>query len=384
MNSARPAAPWAIERMLGWVLALGGLVLTLAAGDRVLRTTDEFVLWWSALAFAAVGLIAAIAAGGRVLPLRIVHALGVSAIVVTILAQATVFLGYNGAHPDLLRPWIWALEPIMMCFVALITPLPVTIGYVVLSTLAPALSGLLFLGRVPHEVLLQTPIHLGNAAFVAILIGIRSRLRDRERIEQEGRRSVERGALSQARAERQEELSRLVHDEVLSTLVAATRLPGKPIPELRAAAEVALRVLGAAAAPDAEDGAEEDVCKARQRLVTIASRWIQPADARIDAAIGRLPTLVVSEAGRAMAEALRNSALHADGATTRRVTGVIGPDALRLVVTDDGPGFDVDTVPAERLGVRGSILGRMRKLPGGSATIHSDVSGTRVELEWLR
>ncbi|KQR52370.1 hypothetical protein ASF88_12555 [Leifsonia sp. Leaf336] len=383
MNRLQPADPWAIERLLGWVLALGGLVLTLAAGDRVLRTTDEFALWWSALAFAAVGLIAAIAVGGRVFPLRVVYALGVSAVVATILAQATVFLGYNGGHPDVLRPWIWALEPIMMCFVALITPLPVTIGYVVLSTLAPALSGLLFLGRVPHEVLLQTPIHLGNAAFVAILVGIRSRLRDRERIEREGRRSVERRALSQARAKRRDELSHLVHDDVLSTLVAATRLPGKPITELREAAEVALRVLGAAAIADPEDGAEEDVRDARERLVTIASRWIQPADVRIDAVTGRLPMVVVSEAGRAMAEALRNSVLHADGATTRRVTGVIGAKVLRLVVTDDGSGFDVDAVPAERLGVRGSILGRMRDLPGGSATIHSDASGTRVALEWL-
>lgn len=384
MNGPRSADPWAIERLLVRVLALGGLVLTLAAFDRVLLTTNEFAPWWSALAFAAVGFIAVIAALGHALSGRRLRALAVCAIVAAILAQATVFLGYDGGNPDMLRPWVWALEPIMMCLVALIAPWPVTVGYIVLSTLAPALSGLVFLGRVPHEVLLQTPIHLGNAAFVVIVIGIRSRLRDRERIEQEGHRSAEREARSQARAERQDELSRLVHDEVLSTLVAATRLPGKPVPELRAAAEVALRVLAEAATSGTEETAEEDVSDARERLLAVAERWIPTDDAHIVASLGSLPRAVVSEAGRAMAEALRNSIVHADGAMTRRVMGEIGSDALRIVVIDDGSGFDIEAVPAERLGLRSSILGRMRNLRGGSARIHSGSFGTRIELDWVR
>jgi signal transduction histidine kinase len=384
VNGPRSADPWAIERLLVRVLALGGLVLTLAAFDRVLLTTNEFAPWWSALAFAAVGFIAVIAALGHALSGRRLRALAVCAIVAAILAQATVFLGYDGGNPDMLRPWVWALEPIMMCLVALIAPWPVTVGYIVLSTLAPALSGLVFLGRVPHEVLLQTPIHLGNAAFVVIVIGIRSRLRDRERIEQEGHRSAEREARSQARAERQDELSRLVHDEVLSTLVAATRLPGKPVPELRAAAEVALRVLAEAATSGTEETAEEDVSDARERLLAVAERWIPTDDAHIVASLGSLPRAVVSEAGRAMAEALRNSIVHADGAMTRRVMGEIGSDALRIVVIDDGSGFDIEAVPAERLGLRSSILGRMRNLRGGSARIHSGSFGTRIELDWVR
>lgn len=384
MNGPQAADPWAIERLLDRVLALGGLVLTLAAGDRVLRTTNEFAPWWAALAFAAVGFIAVIAAGGHALSGHKLRALAISAVVATILSQATVFLGYDGGHPDMLRPWVWALEPIMMCLVALMAPWPVTVGYIVLSTLAPALSGLVFLGRVPHEVLLQTPIHLGNAAFVVIVIGIRSRLRDRERIEHEGRESVERGARSEARAERQDQLSRLVHDEVLSTLVAATRLPGKPVPELRAAAEIALRALDEAATSGSEETSEEDVSDARERLIAVAERWIPADDAHIVASFGSLPRTVVSEVGRAMAEALRNSVLHADEATTRRVTGEIGPDALRVVVIDDGSGFDIEAVPAERLGLRSSILGRMHNLRGGSARIHSDSSGTRIDLEWIR
>ena len=47
---------------------------------------------------------------------------------------------------------------------------------------------------------------------------------------------------------------------------------------------------------------------------------------------------------------------------------------------DRGPGFDLDAVPADRRGVRDSIIGRMER-HGGRATVHSTPGhGTEVEL----
>ena len=47
---------------------------------------------------------------------------------------------------------------------------------------------------------------------------------------------------------------------------------------------------------------------------------------------------------------------------------------------DRGPGFDPDAVPADRRGVRESIVGRMER-HGGDAAIHSAPGeGTEVEL----
>ena len=54
---------------------------------------------------------------------------------------------------------------------------------------------------------------------------------------------------------------------------------------------------------------------------------------------------------------------------------------LRLVVRDQGTGFDPDRVSDDRRGVRESIVGRLERL-GGTATIRSKVGdGTEVELE---
>lgn len=55
-------------------------------------------------------------------------------------------------------------------------------------------------------------------------------------------------------------------------------------------------------------------------------------------------------------------------------------DHIRLVVRDQGVGFDLDEVSEDRRGVRESIVGRLQRL-GGTATIRSAVgNGTEVEL----
>jgi signal transduction histidine kinase len=57
-----------------------------------------------------------------------------------------------------------------------------------------------------------------------------------------------------------------------------------------------------------------------------------------------------------------------------------GEDGAEVYVRDRGPGFDPDAVPADRRGVRESIVGRMRR-HGGRALIHSvPGEGTEVEL----
>ena len=53
-------------------------------------------------------------------------------------------------------------------------------------------------------------------------------------------------------------------------------------------------------------------------------------------------------------------------------------------VRDRGPGFDPDAVPEDRMGVRESIIGRMRR-HGGTARLRSvPGEGTEVELEMER
>jgi signal transduction histidine kinase len=78
-------------------------------------------------------------------------------------------------------------------------------------------------------------------------------------------------------------------------------------------------------------------------------------------------------------EALRNAARHAPGAHVFVFADI---DAARaeLFIRDDGPGFEPETVPAERRGLRDAVVGRMAAA-GGNATIDSAPGhGTEVTL----
>jgi signal transduction histidine kinase len=57
-------------------------------------------------------------------------------------------------------------------------------------------------------------------------------------------------------------------------------------------------------------------------------------------------------------------------------------NAVDVYVRDRGPGFDLQDVPDDRLGIRQSILGRMRRA-GGSATVRRGAGGgTEVHLRF--
>jgi signal transduction histidine kinase len=80
----------------------------------------------------------------------------------------------------------------------------------------------------------------------------------------------------------------------------------------------------------------------------------------------------------AMAAALENVRLHA-GTDRAEVTIGTTDRALTVLIVDAGAGFDEHTVPADRLGVRESIRGRLQRV-GGVARIWSNASGTTVML----
>ncbi|MDQ4501801.1 PspC domain-containing protein [Sinomonas sp. ASV322] len=80
---------------------------------------------------------------------------------------------------------------------------------------------------------------------------------------------------------------------------------------------------------------------------------------------------------QAAREAMLNAVRHAGGPVS--VYAEASRDAIDVFVKDRGPGFELDAVPEDRLGVRESIVGRMRR-HGGEATIVSGPDGTEVRL----
>ena len=76
-------------------------------------------------------------------------------------------------------------------------------------------------------------------------------------------------------------------------------------------------------------------------------------------------------------EAMLNAARHAGGAVS--VYLETGARGIELSVTDRGPGFRLDQISEDRLGVRESILGRMRRA-GGNAAVRPGPGGTGTEI----
>lgn len=89
------------------------------------------------------------------------------------------------------------------------------------------------------------------------------------------------------------------------------------------------------------------------------------------------------EVAAAAREAMLNAARHAGGEVSVYIEGTAG--GVDVYVRDRGPGFSLDAVPGDRLGVRESILGRLRRV-GGLATVRPGAGGvgTEVHLHYAR
>jgi signal transduction histidine kinase len=83
-------------------------------------------------------------------------------------------------------------------------------------------------------------------------------------------------------------------------------------------------------------------------------------------------------------EALLNAARHAGEAGPIRLYAEVEDDRVEAFVRDRGPGFDPAAMPADRRGVRDSIVGRMERA-GGRVEIRSiPEGGTEVGLSVRR
>ncbi|WP_237565294.1 ATP-binding protein [Ornithinimicrobium cavernae] len=86
--------------------------------------------------------------------------------------------------------------------------------------------------------------------------------------------------------------------------------------------------------------------------------------------------------GQALVNALREAMLNAvrHGAPPVSAYVEVGTGSVEAFVRDHGEGFDPEDVPADRLGVRESIMGRMQR-HGGTARVRRLEQGTEVSLE---
>ncbi|WP_017593425.1 ATP-binding protein [Nocardiopsis potens] len=194
-------------------------------------------------------------------------------------------------------------------------------------------------------------------------------VRERDRERRERIRSQERA-----------ELAAHIHDSVLHTLTLIQRRASDPR-EVQRLARVQERALRSWLYQRPAD-AESTVKAALERVAAEVEEEHGVPIEVVCVGDGEMDDAVHAEL-RAAREAMVNASKYA-GTDTVSVFGEVEPDEVLVFVRDRGDGFDLDAVPEDRMGVRGSIIGRMER-HGGSARIRTAPGeGTEVQLRMPR
>ncbi len=183
---------------------------------------------------------------------------------------------------------------------------------------------------------------------------------------------------ARVREEQRAEIAAHLHDSVLQTLALIQNRAGasSEVARIARAQERELRDwLFAADEPVAADLATE--------LRRVAASIELDFAARIDVVSAGVPDGLAS-AGTASApllaaarEAMLNAARHAGGDVSVYIESL--PASTDVFVRDRGPGVDLRALPADRLGIRESIVGRMMRA-GGTATVRPGAGGVGTEV----
>jgi signal transduction histidine kinase len=170
-----------------------------------------------------------------------------------------------------------------------------------------------------------------------------------------------------------------LHDSVLQTLALIQRQAGDPkaVTALARRQERELRQwlygesLGSATLAEALSGEiidVEDRHGVDVELVTVGDCELTPE---------------VTAVVRAAREAMVNAAKHS-GADRVDVYAEVDPELVSVYVRDRGKGFDLASVEEDRMGVRGSIVERVKRAGGRAIIRTAPGEGTEVRLELPR
>lgn len=177
----------------------------------------------------------------------------------------------------------------------------------------------------------------------------------------------------------------IVHDSVLTTLLTAARAYTAEAKEIAATmAGNAIGYLRDAVAVSPDSDAHVSGAALAGRVESAASTMSQPIRVRVaDVRTSSLPLPAAEALYSAAVQAMVNSLQHAGPGVDRWVEVRGGDDgALEIEVGDAGRGFDLASVPNERLGVRVSIVERVASA-GGRADVRSAAgAGTRIAMRW--
>ncbi|HEY9523791.1 MAG TPA: PspC domain-containing protein [Thermopolyspora sp.] len=257
----------------------------------------------------------------------------------------------SGAVRQVRRTWVRTGFGLLLVFVG-------ATGFLAASgELARARPGLAFTGVVVGGILVIA------APWITVLMRELQNER-RERIRQEERAEV----------------AAHVHDSVLHTLTLIQRNAGDPREVARLARSQERELRNWLYQPKAD--ADATMAAAVRRVAAevedehgVPVEIVCVGDCELNPALGAML--------QAARQAMVNAAKYA-GAPVVSVYAEVETDEVTVFVRDRGKGFDMDAVPADRMGVRESIIGRMER-NGGTARVKTGPGeGTEVMLNMKR
>ncbi len=346
-------------------------------------------LWWS-----IPGTVAVFASGiaiGVAGVMKSVRAIQITTTVALLVFLATIALwplAWNGGLIDDAHGlWFVQFNGLPALAAALIWRVPRSLLYLVAVVVVAAFDN--YLVRTPA---VSSPL-LTEMAFAwgfclvpvaAALMGFRTaRLLDHTRDQAYG--IARAAAAAQAVATERTRFNALTHDGVMATLLAAARQGNSPTVTAQAQSTIDnLHRLDAEFVVADDLGPRASAAVIRNSIAEVDQSIPTIVDGA-DSADGDsgYPPEVVRTVAAAAAEAARNTVRHAARAAGRHAHVTFSPGSITVTVSDDGPGFDTRAVPAHRMGIAVSIVGRMAGLAGGSADVESTPGrGTVVTLRW--
>jgi signal transduction histidine kinase len=185
--------------------------------------------------------------------------------------------------------------------------------------------------------------------------------------------------------------ARLLHDTVLATLTLLAHSGVGVAPEAmrQQAGDDArlLRQLRLGATPSPQSSGAYTLEPVEETVLGTTLQSVQQRFGRIGLEVSwhgtgqlLLPSDVLDAFLLALAECLENVRRHS-GVTEADVTITEDEKTVRAMVTDAGVGFIIDDIDSARLGLKESVVGRLREVGGKAKLFSSPGSGTTVVIE---
>lgn len=390
-NSAPEPAADRVVRRFGLVIGLvGTIAAVLELPEIIVQHRPVPPAWTLITVIVAFGMLPVLAVVSLIAGPRLVRAVAGAAALGYLAGMALVMPYYYeiAEAPGLI--WAHRLIVIGVLAVGVAWRPRLAVAYMVVTTATPGIALYVMYDDTTIPAVVDNFARQAGLCLLFLWCVVHARAAG-ARVDRESAIAGERAAVVAGTAGRERERNRfavLIHDAVMSTLLDASRSRDSSA-VLRDQARRALDRLDATRFSHTDTGLLD--AKSAVGFLRVAVHEVNSDVQFTVPRVGHehellMPLSAVVPLAAALAEAVRNSLRHAGVAgrpVHREVTATVGAGGLLVVFRDDGAGFDRSAVPADRLGISVSIMGRMRQLSGGAGFVESEPGqGTTVTLMW--